>query len=201
MTSILKMLAVAGTSVDLPQTQEEVQPKSSKPLSEDLSLEALVEACRRKRISFEETDQFTVLEGAVVTCGSTSIISVRASLPEPDKRFALAHELAHIALGHGQSAVARYLWGKSTVPAAFQHDRQQEHDANVWAAHLLVQPEVFERNLRVAGSSIWSGRRAVARAVKLTAKHSKVPEHVVRLWLDNRHVTFPEVPTTWLERS
>lgn len=156
----------------------------------------LVAACSRWDIDYEESQVFIHLRGVVVTCGRSSVISVRASLPKADKLFTLAHELGHVALGHTATSTFEYQFepGDASLPPGDEKDRE----ASVWAAHLLVRPEVFEAALREAQAEYHNGTRARTEAIARTAQRLGIPLYAVNLWLETKDQTFIEEPSAWL---
>lgn len=169
------------------------------------SISALKAVCQRKNIEYEETNAYSNLRGVVVSCGQSSIISVRASLPEAEKIFVIAHELAHIALGHTQPAAMGFLREVRSLEAHAHQDPirdEKEQEANIWAAHLLVRPEVYERCLQEAREKREDEAAIQRSAIECTAALLKIPAYAVELWLSSREVAalFPEEPLQWLER-
>lgn len=168
------------------------------------SISVLEAICQRKNIEYEETDAYTNLRGVVVSCGQSSIISIRASLPEVEKIFVIAHELAHIALGHTQPASMGFLREERILALPSHQDpvkEAKEQEANTWAAHLLVRPEVYEQCVQEARGTAHDEASIQQYAVERTAAMLKIPAYAVELWLASREVAqhFPEDPRQWLE--
>ena len=173
------------------------------PPQTNWSISALEAICQQKNIEYEETNAYTNLRGVVVSCGQSAIISVRASLSEAEKIFVVAHELAHIALGHtapasmGSLGEARSL----EVPSHDPEKEAKEQQANRWAAHLLVRPEVYERCAQEARGLSHDEAGIQQYAIERTASLLKIPAYAVELWLASREALqhFPEEPLQWLE--
>jgi len=159
---------------------------------------ALREACQIKQVDYEETPEFVALRGAVVTCGQTAIISVSSSLKDDEKRLTLAHELGHIALGHIRGVPAPYLWEGQDAPLSLTQDKDREREADIWAAHLLVEPEVYAENLQHVQEFEQDSTRAAVQAMRQTARQVRLPVRIIKLWLKTRDCPFEETPTTWL---
>jgi Zn-dependent peptidase ImmA (M78 family) len=164
------------------------------------SIDKLRAVCDLKRIRYEETEVYENLRGVVVTYGHTSIISIKESLSEREKIGVLAHELAHVALGHTWHA-AGYLLVPKDGSLPFYRDPEQERDAHIWAAHLLVQPEVFRQKMRNAQASGSTGLPATESAIHETAEELNIPEAVVDQWVKTQDWRFGEDPKAWLRRS
>ncbi len=159
-------------------------------------------ACERKRIRYEETPVYENLRGVVVSYGRTSIISVKQTLPEREKIAVLAHELAHIALEHTHDRPQYMLPSMGDDGSqSFDHDPEKEHQAQIWAAHLLVQPEVFDQLLSDAQASGASKSHALRLAAEQTASALNIPLNMVKLWTQTRDWPFQETPRAWLARS
>lgn len=165
------------------------------------SVEKLRESCSRKHIYYREAQAFSTLHGVVVSCGNTLIISIRAELPAPLKIAALAHELAHVYLGHVTGAKPNALRMTQGMLLAFLQDADKEHLANVWAAHLLVEPSVFQSCLDATGAGSDPDERALEAAVTKTVQLLNIPPEVVKLWWVTRSAVFPEAPSKWLQQA
>jgi IrrE N-terminal-like domain len=154
------------------------------------TLALLVAACQRKHIIYEESPELTALRGVVATCGQTVLVRVSAKLPLAERLVTLAHELGHVALGH-----RRGVSGPGSVSALLQpSDQAQELAANIWAAHLLVRPDIYD-----AARARYRGDKT--RAVAETAEQLQIPVRIVRLWLKYRAEHLPEDPSVWMERG
>lgn len=164
------------------------------------SIDNLRAACERKHIRYEESSVYENLRGVVVRYGRTSIISVKASLPEQEKIAVLAHELAHVALQHTQSR-PQYLLPSSDDSHPFAHDPEKEQQAQIWAAHLLVRAEVFERLLRESRTAHRVENDALQEAIRRTADALNIPASTVKLWTETRSWVFPESPKSWLDHA
>ena len=165
------------------------------------TISALKAICERKNIECEQTDAFTNLRGVVVSCGQSSIISIRASLSEAEKIFVIAHELAHIALGHTQPASMGSLREARSLAQPSDEKEAKEQEANNWAAHLLVRPEVYERCVQEARRLSRDEKAIKQYAIDRTASLLKIPAYAVEIWLASREAVllFPEDPFQWLE--
>lgn len=162
------------------------------------SVQLLARVCRRSNIWYKETPVYTTLLGVTVTCGQTSTISVQSSLSESDKIATIAHELGHIALGHTQVSHAEFLRNPRDVRLPVIDDEHRELEASIWAAHLLVRPEVYERYLDVLKGAGWSEDDAAMRAEEQCASALNIPRDVVRLWAQHRYHEFDVEPRAWL---
>jgi len=164
------------------------------------TLERLIEACRIKGIRFDETHNLTSLQGFAVSCGRTVLINVRANLPREEKLFTLAHELGHIALGRMYTTtVGEVLDWLDTSLAAFQ-DAAQETSADLWAAHLLVPPELFAAHYAAAKERMATSPEEdiLASAMRQTARSLGVLPHVVEIWYAHRDECPVPAPASWL---
>lgn len=167
------------------------------------TLERLIEACRNKGIRYEETRSLTSLRGFAVNCGRTYLINVRANLPGEEKLFTLAHELGHIALGRMHTTTLGQVLGwLDTSLAAFQ-DTDQEDSADLWAAHLLVAPEVFAQCLvdvqtRTGRADASRKAELLASAMRQTAEYLGVPPHAVETWYAHQDECPAPAPADWL---
>lgn len=164
------------------------------------TLERLIEACQRKGIAYEETPSLTRMQGFAVSCGRTFLINVRANLPPDEKLFTLAHELGHIALGRMYTTtLGQVLEWLDTSFGAFQ-DTAQERNADLWAAHLLVSPEVFGACLTNAQTQSRgvAKHEVLASAMQRTAEHLGIPRHAVELWHARRDECPTPAPVDWI---
>lgn len=194
MPSILRKHPVTG---DIPDQQE------AKPVSALWTLESLVEACQRIGIDYEETANLSFLQGFAVSCGQTYRICVRASLPRDELLFTLAHELGHIALGcMYTTTIGEMLDWLGTSLAAFQ-DHDLEGSAHVWAAHLLVSPEVFARCHAEARGHLAGAHEAaiLASAMQRTAERLGVPKQAVEIWYAHQNEIPTPAPNDWLNQN
>lgn len=158
------------------------------------SVQRLVDACERKAIDYEERPGYENLLGVVITVAGSHLISIKATQADPDKIFAIAHELAHVALKHPlEGGFIHYLRKSDDGAISLYQDAALEQAAHVWAAHLLVRPEVYELALREALDD-------EEEAMRLTAERLNIPRGVVRLWRDHRDWRFPEEPIAWLQQ-
>jgi hypothetical protein len=79
-------------------------------------------------------------------------------------------------------------------------DEEKELEASVWAAHLLVRPEVFEENLEAAlQATNGNQEEAIAHAIEEAANALNIPAETVALWVEHRDATFAVDPLEWLE--
>lgn len=167
------------------------------------SISALVAACTRKGIHYQESSVLSSFRGVIVTSGSTSRISIRAGLQESEKIAAVAHELAHRALGHNRAF--EFLW-EGTPADESAIDKAHEADAAIWAAHLLMDSKVktWERNLAEAITNTHKRSFQPAaiehKAAQLTAIALNIPLSTVECWLRTRGHSYQESPQAWLER-
>ena len=164
------------------------------------SLPALIELCQRWRIAYRETTNFTNLRGVVVTSGSTSCIAISQRLSEPEKLDTLAHELAHVALGHTAGPATLSLTGERPSRKQREQLRKQDHEASMWAAHLLVSPALYDMHLHEARGSNPDERMAVEVAIARTAVQLNILTRTVALWLETRDHAFSVAPHVWLEQ-
>jgi|SRR5690348_382961 len=171
------------------------------------SVGILTSACEGTGIDYRESQAFSSLRGVVVRCGETLIISVRADLPEPLKITALAHELGHVARGHLYHPAP--VWARETnrMFVSFVQGNEKEREADVWAAHLLVRPEVYEQYLHNACARALAEERAeigiealVDEAVAQTSAYLNIPVEVVALWHQTRDAALSEAAQTWLQQ-
>ncbi|HEY7350204.1 MAG TPA: ImmA/IrrE family metallo-endopeptidase [Ktedonobacterales bacterium] len=190
-------MTVSPIPVDAVKQQIAVQ-NVGVPQSYAWSAQALAEACRNRGIEYEESVAFSSLRGVVVRCGKTIIMSVRASLEEREKIFTIGHELAHLALNYMPSDPIIYLKDTQSTPHILQ-DSQKEMEADVWAAHLLVFPEVYEQALEEAGARYPTeqAQQVQKEAIIYTANRLNIPVQVVDLWLRHRDWPFSEAPQVW----
>jgi hypothetical protein len=166
------------------------------------SVGKLVAASRQRDIWYKETREFTTLLGVVVSCGESSLIDVKADLDERQKINTIAHELGHVALGHTREEPIRPLRALRDLPGSYSDDTEKELEASVWAAHLLVRPEVYEANLEAALQATGGDQgEAVARAVQGTSDELNIPTDTVALWIEHRDATFAVDPLEWLGGS
>lgn len=185
---------------DHPQTGTIRDQQETEPPPVFWTLERLVDACRRKGIDYEETPNLASLQGFAVSCGQTFLISVRANLPPDEKLYTLAHELGHIALGRMYTTtIGQVLQWLDTSLAAFQ-DTAQESNAHLWAAHLLVSPEVFALCHADAQVRLDTSREEeiLASAMQRTAERLGIPRHAVELWYAHQHEVPTPTPNDWL---
>lgn len=184
----------------LPEASELWDQRGTEPSRVPWTLEGLVEACRRKGIDYEETPNLRCLQGFAVSCGSTFLISVRASLPPDEKLYTLAHELGHIALDRMYATtIGEVLDWLDPSFAAFQ-DAGLEDSVHLWAAHLLVSPEVFawydaDVRARMGGSR---PEEILTSAMQRTAEHLGIPRHAVEIWHAHQNEIPTPAPNTWL---
>lgn len=73
-------------------------------------------------------------DGFLVRCDGQALIFYHPSIPEPRRRFTIAHEIGHYVLGHGGDLVNR-------EPSS--RDNPIEQEANRFAASLLSPACVF----------------------------------------------------------
>lgn len=161
-------------------------------------LKELKAACSQKGISCGETNVFSVLNGAIVSCGQTVIINIASSLADGEKRWTLGHELAHLVLGHLNDGSSSVQCGEPSATMPWPRDEQKEREADTWAVHLLVNPEVYDRHFSAIQNGETSQKTAEAKAVKETAAELDLPEAAVKLWLETRNHQFQTPPSDWL---
>jgi hypothetical protein len=151
----------------------------------------LADLCRHKGIIYDESSALTGLSGLAAASGDVVLIRVRADLEERERVATLARELGHVYRAqHRQEHLPR----RAAPELLHTGDPAQERDADIWAAHCLVLPEVYE-TARVAHPGDGAG------AIAETAERLNIPERMVRLWLEHRDAHFGEDPRTWLARS
>lgn len=163
------------------------------------SVRLLAKVCGRSHIWYKETPVYTTLLGVSVTCGGTSTISVKSSLSEPEKIAVIAHELGHIALGHTQVSRTEFLRDPRNAEIPVSNDRERELEASIWAAHLLVRLEVYQRYFAAWKDAGCSEDDAAAHAEEDCANALNIPRGVVQLWAQHRHHEFDVEPRTWLQ--
>lgn len=170
--------------------------------AERWSVQRLVAAGRQRNIWYKETRAFTTLLGIVVSSGESSLIDVKAELSEREKISTIAHELGHIYLGHTHETPLKLLRAMSDLPILYPEDPEKELEASVWAAHLLVRPEVYHAHLEAALRTTGGDQEeAVAKAIRETANTLNIPAETVALWIEHRNATFEVDPLEWLEGS
>lgn len=158
------------------------------------SIALLVQACFHKHIGYEESEELVNLKSVTVRYKDTYLMCVRADLPEHHKVVAIAHELAHCALGHtvNPTEFQRY------PTFLFVQDPEREHEAQIWAAHLLVMEDVYDEEYR-GGLLLSQSHTAAERdATAITARRLGIPQETVALWVQHRTTTFPVSPREWL---
>lgn len=185
-----------STEVDL---SDHVRRRTASPRLFRWPLDDLIEACRRKNVEYEEADDFLAIEGLVTKCGESILISVRASLEDAEKRFTLSHELAHLALSHqdkGKQAGFHFeLRGDELV---IQQNAAKELEADIWAAHLLVDPEVCGEYLKEWQYYSQASNDTIDYAIAILSMELGIPSRGVRIWLEHRNHRFNVHPTAWL---
>ena len=189
-----------NTTQERPQTRVIRDQQESEPPPGLWTLESLVDACWRKGIDYEETPNLASLQGFAVSCGQTFLISVRSNLPPDEKLYTLAHELGHIARGRMYTTtIGQVLEWLDPSLAAFQ-DTAQESTAHLWAAHLLVSPEVFASCYAHAHQRLPTARseELLGSAMQRTAECLVVPRHAVELWYTHQQEVPTPTPTEWL---
>lgn len=185
---------VSSLRVDAAKRQKAGQ-RAMVPQSYTWSVKVLKEACEKRGIEYEESEAFSALRGVVVRCGKTIIMSVRASLEDQEKIFTIAHELAHLALNYLPSDPVVYLRDSDAAPRLIQN-KEKEQEVDIWAAHFLVRPEVYEQCLKEA-EALFPPERAVEEALARAAHRLNIPVRVVGLWLRSRDKYFAVAPRAW----
>lgn len=163
------------------------------------SVRLLASICERSNIWYKETSAFTTLLGVAITCGQTSTISVRTSLSESEKIATIAHELGHIALGHTRASHMEFHRDLHTPQIPLVDDKTRELEASIWAAHLLVRPDVFHRYFAAWKDAGCNDEVATMHAEEEAATALNIPRDVVQLWVRHRHHVFAVEPKTWLQ--
>jgi Zn-dependent peptidase ImmA (M78 family) len=158
------------------------------------NVKQLLQACSLKGISYEESGKLVNLLSVTVRFKDTYTICVRADLPEPRKVVAIAHELAHCALGH----TIHPAQSQRFPSFLFVQDPEREHEARIWAAHLLVSAEVYDEEYRSALMLTQSPFKAHQDATIVTARRLGIPPETVTMWVEHRTVAFPIAPSMWL---
>lgn len=190
-------MMVSSLRVDAAKRQKAGQ-RAMIPQSYTWSVQALKEACEKRGIECEESEAFSALRGVVVRCGKTIIMSVRASLEEQEKIFTIAHELAHLALNYLPSDPVVYLRESDAAPRLIQN-KEKEQEIDVWAAHFLVRPEVYEKCVQEA-EALFPPEQAAEEALARAAHRLNIPVQVVGLWLRSRDKHFAVAPRVWFAR-
>lgn len=164
------------------------------------TLDSLASMCQRKGVVFRESTAFTSLNAVLVRCGTSVSISVRASLPTREKIFVLAHELGHLALDHASTSSGS---DSSSIPhvnedldASVLGNREQE--ADIWAAHMLVKPELVAGQMRNSSSRNLDDGVSETQIAKQIGILLNVPARAVLQWLHHRDHEFEIAPYAWL---
>jgi hypothetical protein len=156
-------------------------------------------------IEFTVSPDLSSVEGLVIQCGETQVLIVQAALSEQKKIAAVAHELGHIALGDMSIERFSHHGFRRTTSGALVgilQDVGREHLADMWAAHLLVRPYVYEWCLEQAQWRFPGNKSRIAsEAIKLTADSLNIPDYVVSLWLQTRAREFSLSPYEWYAQS
>jgi Zn-dependent peptidase ImmA (M78 family) len=136
----------------------------------------------------------------VVSCGGTSVIDISAELTEREKISAIAHQLGHIALGHMRRKPIRFLRAMDELPARNSNDTEEEMEACAWAAHLLVQRELYEAKLDQAQLAHEGDPGQAAKcAIAMTADALNITPLTVSCRLEHEDANFPVPPLEWLQ--
>jgi Zn-dependent peptidase ImmA (M78 family) len=196
-------------SVTSDLADQEAEQEAIRPQLQAWSLARLEAACVQKRIHFRESPSMSVHHGIAARRGETVTISIQAALPEPLKVAALAHELGHIYLGHTRSPETGYRRAFRGMTLSIVQDANKEQAADIWAAHLLVYPEVFQWNWELALELpvVWDevgvsdSGVVLALAIARTSQVLNIPPEMVALWWRTREIVFPEAPRDWLEHT
>jgi Zn-dependent peptidase ImmA (M78 family) len=163
------------------------------------ALTELTDGCERKGYYYQESHVFTNIKGVVVRYGGTTIICLKAALPQREKIATLAHELGHCALDHtceSSDTVTLFEDGLAVI-----QDPQREHECDIWAAHLLVSPFAFDEILRGTTATTRNQQSAIEDAICVTAHRLNVPSEVVSLWYETRNRCFIPLPLSWLHQE
>jgi Zn-dependent peptidase ImmA (M78 family) len=158
----------------------------------------VAEICQRKQIIFRPSSNLQTIRGFTVQYQEVVIISVRTSLAPNEQVTTFGHELGHYALGHTVSTAE----GKARDGfVTFQRDPQKEEAARIWAAHLFIDPSLYEDILR--GTRVTTRTEEMARsdAAILTARALGIVPEVVTLWERTRDTLFEEHPREWILHS
>lgn len=91
------------------------------------------EWCRKKGVRVEHGP----ISGTGLWIPERRVIVLHKGMTRRQQWCCLAHECAHVALGH---------WG---------HTLRQERQADEWAAARLITPEMMERAEHLVGHSTW----------------------------------------------
>lgn len=185
-----------------PQPQPKKRAQSRVPLGTGVfqamawTVERLVAMCRLHSLSYEERSGYDELLGAVLTVAGSTRISLKPSLPEAVKVYAIAYALGRLALGsnNGKGSICYLDRSIANGLAVYHHIPVQERAIHVWAAHLLVLPVAYQDALRDADND-------EALAEQFTAGRLNIPVHAVVLWQAHRDWTFSEDPMEWLGRA
>lgn len=164
------------------------------------SLEELIKTCQHKHIWYTESSVFTTLRGIAVTCGGTSVIKVSDRLDDAEKLVTFAHEIAHVVLGHTKHTSISYLRDRNPHRVHLLDDADKEREATIWAAHLLVAPDVYRQSLDEAHTRGFWGSDALEQAMRETAARLGITKEVVRVWVEHQDYTFPVSPAQWLQQ-
>jgi hypothetical protein len=156
----------------------------------------LINACAEKGIPYQETDILTSVLGFVTIYGSSARLSVRAGLPEAIRLAVLARGLGHVALGH---EVGIYLLWETPPTKESARAQAYAEEAAIWAAYLLVRPDVWAHSLSDARETTDEDAQAVTLAAHQTATSLNIPLSVVELWLRHQGRSFQPQPLVWLQ--
>jgi hypothetical protein len=120
----------------------------------------------------------------LVRVGGRGIVGVASSLPPPQRRFAVAHELGHFEV-HPAHSYAGLCHGKDLL-SSYQNDGR-EAEANAFAAELLMPEALLARRCDVDDVN-WSVVKNIADEFEVSLTASAIrfaklcPEAVAVVW-------------------
>jgi len=152
------------------------------------SLEVMKAAVTRKGISYDEDTVWNAIGGITIAQDEEAIMSIKADLDIPKKIRVIAHELGHLALeGHQNSFPEGD--SNSLLFDMIEPDPQIELDIDIWASHLLIDRDLFERYFQESSD--------IDETIEKTAVAVNISPDIVRIWYEHRDATFDEDPKDW----
>lgn len=161
----------------------------------EVAIETLAYA---RRVLVRESGS-TGARATLVRVGDRGIVGVAGSLPLPQRRFAVAHELGHFEL-HPAQTYAGLCHGKDLLASYHQDGREAE--ANAFAAEFLM-PEKLAEPMCDVDDVNWDAVRVIADdfEVSLTAAALRFadlcPEAVAVVWSRDGAVVWTKCSPTF----